>query len=856
MSTMTSDGQLNWLGFACPFAQPVSRVAVGAGSASSPIGALLSPRGDAPAEEATEVRLWRNERALYLTARCETAAMDRVRELAARRTPYGRDEWGDDALEVQIDVGRTRRHYLHFILPPNGLAITLKGANNRQEHGWYPRLDFQVRLEDGAWGIDAEFPFDMLGRTPADGETWGLNVMRVNPSEPGRCVQWAPTFGDALCPELFGEIVFGDAAVSRQEQIDAYTQFVRERKAFFLATINGIREADALRELGISDWQEWGDYLAQRTCPLPLRWDGIKPGVEGMPEGDRSFSMTMADRLVEDIAGWSIDPPAPVAFAAEPLEALGDAYLLTGRRRYVDAFERAIGIHCALVKQILATVTGPSELHHATNPYHDSQIIRAEMMSYTYLNLRGAGLAPQTHAAMMWTILRSCRFAAFNISAQYTYGNHQLYESAGLAAVAALFPEFPESDEWARIASRSIRLHLEREVYPDGGYMERCGYHSVAMTFTMQAIATIRANGVEDRFAELMRPEVLGILEKMHEWLLWMTAPDGSLPAFGDFGAYSELRFFQRGAAVFGRGDLAWPLSQLAPELVPPGVSPARPAQDSISLDSQFTVMRDGWAPTDFFMAVDHGPLGGQHSHVDTLGFVAYAHGRPVALDSGIGVSYDDPRYTGWFRFLRAHNVIVIDELEADKVAELTRWKPGENVDILDMRSRAYERTLGVVHDRKIVFVKGVGWLIHDKVSAPASCDLSVHRVDWVMHTPYDLKPVAPGILDGAVAGGGLLVLAGRPEELEEPALEQMPASLPPTEARTMRQWDAGRESGNDFTRDITCLSWRRKPVPANACEFVTFLLPYRGARPDAELVQADGGWTLRLAGCVHEMRG
>lgn len=839
---------LNWLGFPSPFSAPGSRGAVPWAPATAPLGILLNHRGDAAALEETDVRLSRDRDALRITACCRTADMARVRELAARTVAYARDAWGDDAIELQIDVQRTRTRYFHFMLPPNGIAVTLLGFSNRQVQGWNPRFDFRVELRDDAWLVEVVLPFAILGRIPEDGEAWGFNVMRVNRSEPTRYAQWAPTFGEALRPERFGEIRFGGEPGDRAAEAAAYARHAAERRAFFIDTINGVRDEDALKELGEADWTAWGARLARRESPLPLSWFGFAPGAAGISALDRPVVLAKADMLVDGIAGWPTDPPDPAAFVFDRLELLGDAFLLTGARKYVEAFERALDIHGRLVRDILRGVTDPRQLPYSRNPYYDIYVVRTARVAYTYLTMRREGLSPRTHAVMMWTVLRSGRFAAFNIASDYTYGNHQTYESGGLATVAALFPEFPDSDGWARVAARAIRLHLEREVYPDGGYYERCGYHEVALTFTMQAVATIRADGAEARFADLMNPATLGTLERMHQWSMLMTAPDGSFPAFGDYAAHPQVRLLRRGAAVFGRPDFAWPVRQAVPELVPPGIVPREPEpRGSVALDSHFTVLRDGWAPTDFYMAVDHGPLGGQHSHIDTVGFVAFAHGRPVALDSGIGANYEDPRYGAWFRSLRAHNVVAIDDLEPEKVAERVSWEPGADVDVLGTRSRAYERALGVVHDRTIHFAKGVGWLVHDRLAGPASFDFAAHAVDWLLHTPYELEPVGPGVLDGGLDGFGLMVLAGRPHELEAPQLELKPASMPGSELRELRNRDVGPRA--DPSVPITSLSWRKRPMPGRACEFAFFVLPYRGGRPDARLTPGPAGWTLSIAG-------
>lgn len=841
----------NWLGLKSPWPHPVCRQGIPREPAGAVLGPLVSPFGDGVEREPTEVRLWSDDQALHLQAVCRTAALDRLRALAARPTPYARDAWGDDALEVQIDVGRTRETYRHFILPPNEKPITFIGSNNLQVQGWHPVFSYRVKIMETGWMLEAAFPFSILERIPQKGEIWGFNLLRVNPAEPHHYVQWSPTFGEALRAELFGEIEFAGPPGHRATEIAAYAQTAARRQTFFLTTINAIDSEEALRELGRPDWADWGRHLAERPGPVALRWDDVEPSPAGIPDRDRHWLLDLAATQVTQIAEWTMDPPDPRSFGIEPLEALGDAYAMTGDSRYRDAFERALAIHTRRVRDIRAGVRDPRQLPYSTNPYHDSQIIRAEMLAYVYIVLRHAGLAPETHAHVMGLILRSCRFAAFNIGLDYTYGNHQVYESGGLAAVAALFPEFPESAAWAQIASRSIRLHLERELYPDGAYRERCGYHTVALSYVMHAVATIRLNRLEDRFPELMSAATLGRLERMYDWLLQMTAPDGTLPAFGDCGASSMLRFLRRGAAIFDRPDLAWPLHQLAPALVPAGLRPLPPSTPlSVSLPSDFTVLRDGWSPTSFYMAIDHGPLGGQHSHIDTVGFVAYAHGRPLALDSGLGPNYEDPRYIDWFRKLRAHNVVAIDDLESEKVARRIFWKPGPDLDVVGCLSLAYTHALGVTHTRTFYFAKGVGWLIDDQLVGPEHFDWSQHTVDWIFHTPYALSNGPAGVLQGLDEDGGLLVLPGFPETLESPQLEAFPAAHPCPQAREMRLWDVGRRiSQAILTPAITSLTWRRKPTAPGPCRFVTGLLPYRGKCPEARLTPTPAGFRLQRTG-------
>ena len=128
--------------------------------------------------------------------------------------------------------------------------------------------------------------------------------------------------------------------------------------------------------------------------------------------------------------------------------------------------------------------------------------------------------------------------------------------------------------------------------------------------------------------------------------------------------------------------------------------------------------------------------------------------------------------------------------------------------------------------------------MIHDRVTAsPAQ-----HHIDWMLHTPYELSPEAPGIL----SADGLLLVAGCAEELDPPILEKRPAAVPDPAAATLRAWDKDWQSTN-IMRNITSLRWRKKPMASNECEFVTVLWPYRGARPALELRPTGEGWELQV---------
>ena len=804
---------LNWLKLPARFSKPICAADVG-----TTLSRFLTRTGDAEAVEPTRVKIWRDQTALHLEADCRTAAMNRVRESVA----YNRDQCADDTLEIQIDVGRTQRIYFHAIILPSGNVTTYRGSSNRVEQGYHPPLTVKVALRKNAWIVRVVIPFAGLGRTPHEGEVWGLNILRVNRSEPTGYVQWSPTIEDATRPDLFGTIRFTDRPKlpARDREVVAYRNWARQRQEYFLQSIHRL-----------------DDFVASNpgTAPVPVRWEGIATGKRGILASDRALVLTTAKQLRQQIAGWMATFPvsaalSPMADNAALLSAgstlpvgavlsqmswaaLADAYVLTGDVSYAVALEQAILVREAVVQKLLAASDKP----HGPL-YSDFEVCCVAVLGYAFLTVSKTHTFSAAARESVWrSALRSARYAAMRVSAGYFYGNHQMFECAGLAVLAILFPDYPERKEWARIASRGLAEHLRREVLADGGYAERCGYHSVAMNFTMQAVVTIQFNHAEKLFPELMSRASLRRLEQMCEWVRAMRAPDNTLPCFGDAAPYPQLRYLLQGATALRNPRLLQP---------PPAKSVTLPA-------SQFTVMRN----RQFYMAVDHGPLGGQHSHCDSMGFVAYAFGEPVAVEGSM-TDYSDPRYISWFRKIQAHNVVVVDDAEPEKVAEQLAWRSTPHLDVLKMHGRGYEYSHGVVHERTIVFVKAGFWFIYDRLQARDAG----HRYAWSLHTPVRVQARADGSLAGRSPSGrvGLLVLPG---EMMKPTIELKPCAILKPGCDWVRAVDMTRSNA-----ELPMVTFCKTDTPAGATTFATVLLPYRGQCPPAKFGSiADGVYELRL---------
>ena len=83
-------------------------------------------------------------------------------------------------------------------------------------------------------------------------------------------------------------------------------------------------------------------------------------------------------------------------------------------------------------------------------------------------------------------------------------------------------------------------------------------------------------------------------------------------------------------------------------------------------------------------MLINHGPTGGGHSHADSLDFQLHAFGRAMAIDSGIGRTYDDPHHAPWYIRSRSHNLLMVDDADLNRreAEGCARFREGVGFDL------------------------------------------------------------------------------------------------------------------------------------------------------------------------------
>lgn len=326
--------------------------------------------------------------------------------------------------------------------------------------------------------------------------------------------------------------------------------------------------------------------------------------------------------------------------------------------------------------------------------------------------------------------------------------NHLISNGTGLVYLGLFFSESKETKKWLNKGLEILFAELKNQIYPDGvDYEQSVNYHRLVLELLISPLIFCQKNGIEVPQAAWDK------IEKMFEFVMYYTKPDGSAPQIGDADAgrlhklssdkntLNDHRYLLSiGAVLFKRGDFKkysggfheeafWLLGKDGKEEYD------RIQADSASLgsmafkDSGFYIMRDN----NNYMLIRAGDGGmdgfGSHSHCDTLSFEVYAGDKTFIIDPGTYCYTGDYKMRNLFRSSKYHNTVVVDdeEIKRFKEKELFRmqndarpkenvWEVTEDYDFFDGEHYGYQRLKNpVINRRQIYFDKKEHyWVVKD----------------------------------------------------------------------------------------------------------------------------------------------
>ena len=430
---------------------------------------------------------------------------------------------------------------------------------------------------------------------------------------------------------------------------------------------------------------------------------------------------------------------------------LGQAYRLTGELRYARAFNDYVAAWID-ANPVGVGINWASSLEVS---------FRLIAWCWALMLLRGSPvLSPALFDRMVRSIWAHAAHVEQYLSYYFSPNTHLTGEALGLVYAGLIFPELPRADHWRELGTRILVEQSARHILGDGVYFElSTGYQRYTLEFYLHLLILAERNGRPIPAAVAER------VERMLDFLLAARCPDGSMPQIGDADGGTLLVLTRRAqddfrgvlataAAFFGRADCAWAAGAVAPEVLwllgPAGLdafdalSPVAPAGPPSRLfpDGGFAIMRSGWVADDHQLIFDVGPLGcpvsGGHGHADLLSVQCAVFGEPFLVDAGTYCYAGDPESRGYFRSTAAHSAVVVDGASqaasggpfrwvARPSARLLDWRSTPALDFADAHHLAYAGLPGggVVHRRRVAFVRGSYWLVVDDLEGAGE-----HHVD------------------------------------------------------------------------------------------------------------------------------
>jgi hypothetical protein len=349
--------------------------------------------------------------------------------------------------------------------------------------------------------------------------------------------------------------------------------------------------------------------------------------------------------------------------------------------------------------------------------------------------------SPAFNDEVIWTIFKSVCTQARHLVRWPSSGNWLTAESNGLFTAGVLFPEFREAAQWRRIALERLYKQLDEDVYPDGMQFElAAGYNNWVVS---EFAGILELADLNDR-----RPEVpadyLAKMEKMFNYLLYASMPNGQIPGLNDSGNSDVRKLLETGYQLFPKRE--------AFRFVASGGQKGRvPAETSHAFPyAGHYVMRSGWNPEATYLLFDGGPYGKGHQHEDKLHFVLWSHGRQLVLDPG-NFSYDRSRWRRYVLSTAGHNTVLVDGRGQHRAGKKethvwpkpwntplpsgndTRWLSTPDYDVaIGVYADGYGPKSDVTHRRRVLLLKSANVILISDTLTPR--DGAEHQYDALFH--------------------------------------------------------------------------------------------------------------------------
>ena len=156
-----------------------------------------------------------------------------------------------------------------------------------------------------------------------------------------------------------------------------------------------------------------------------------------------------------------------------------------------------------------------------------------------------------------------------------------------------------------------------------------------------------------------------------------------------------------------------------------------------------YHILRSSDKTGERIMTFDAGPLGyrslAAHGHADALSITLNCNGESVLVDPGTYLYLGAGHWRDYFRSTSAHNTVVIDDQNQSEIRGPFQWGRKARARLLDYREDRnfaylecsvhgfYQGKSGVLHNRRIAFLKPEVWIIRDVLHGKGCHSFALH---------------------------------------------------------------------------------------------------------------------------------
>ncbi|HID62124.1 MAG TPA: hypothetical protein EYP49_05210, partial [Anaerolineae bacterium] len=200
---------------------------------------------------------------------------------------------------------------------------------------------------------------------------------------------------------------------------------------------------------------------------------------------------------------------------------LGQAYWSTGDEKYTREF----------VAQVLAWIEQNPPQFGVNWACTMDVAIRVVNWLWGYYFFKDSPCLTDEFRLVFWkSLLVHGRHIMGNLEwSEALTGNHYLSDIVGLVYLGILCPEFKEAAKWQDFGLQELWKEMSKQVHPDGADFEASiSYHRLVTELFLSPIILCQLNDIP------VPNEVMERLEKMIEFVMHYTKPDGTAPLIGD----------------------------------------------------------------------------------------------------------------------------------------------------------------------------------------------------------------------------------------------------------------------------------------------------------------------------------